>query len=215
MADRLGVVDAGGQLRRGEAAEHHRMDGADARAGQHGDHRLGHHRHVDDDAVALADAQVLQHAAQRRHLVAQLGVGVGARGLGDGAVVDQRLLLRRGRARRGGRGSSRPCCTRRRRTSGRTGRRRGRTPCPRACTSRSRARPRPRTPPGRASRRRRPRDSGSTWRSSRPGRRSARAAVVLRNSAERARECKAAFARRARGRPAPVGDSASPVTSLR
>ena len=41
----------------------------------------------------LADAEVLQHAAERRHLVAQLGVGVGARRLGDGAVVDQRLLL--------------------------------------------------------------------------------------------------------------------------
>ena len=58
------------------------------------DHRLGHHRHVDDDPVALCDAQVLQHAAERRHLVAQLGIGVGARRLGDGAVVDQRLLLR-------------------------------------------------------------------------------------------------------------------------
>ena len=36
------------------------------------DHGLGHHRHVDDDAVALADAEVLQHAAERRHLVVQL-----------------------------------------------------------------------------------------------------------------------------------------------
>jgi hypothetical protein len=32
---RLCVVDAGGQRARREAAEHHRMDGADARAGEH------------------------------------------------------------------------------------------------------------------------------------------------------------------------------------
>ncbi len=59
---RLGVLDARGKLRRGEAAEHHRVDGADAGAGQHGDHRFRHHRHVDDDPVALLDPQVLQHA---------------------------------------------------------------------------------------------------------------------------------------------------------
>ncbi len=51
--DRLGVVDAGRELVGGKAAEHHRMDGADAGAGEHGDQRLGHHRHVDDDPVAL------------------------------------------------------------------------------------------------------------------------------------------------------------------
>ena len=54
IGDRLGVVDAGGELVRGEAAEHDGMDGADPRAGQHRDDRLRHHRHVDDDAVALA-----------------------------------------------------------------------------------------------------------------------------------------------------------------
>ena len=61
---RLGVVDAGRQLLGGEAAEHHRMHGADARAGQHGDRRLRHHRHVEDDAVALLDPEVPQHAGE-------------------------------------------------------------------------------------------------------------------------------------------------------
>ena len=89
---RLGIVDAGCQLRRGEAAEHHGMNGADASACQHRHHRFGDHRHVDDDAIALLDTKVLQHGAERRHLVAQLGVGVRARGLGDGTVVDQRFL---------------------------------------------------------------------------------------------------------------------------
>ena len=44
-----------------------------------GDRRLGDHRHVDDDAVALADAEVVQDAGERGDLVGQLGVGVGAR----------------------------------------------------------------------------------------------------------------------------------------
>ena len=40
----------------GEAAEHHRVDGADAGAGLHGDDAFDRHRHVDQDAVALLDA---------------------------------------------------------------------------------------------------------------------------------------------------------------
>nr|WP_293261387.1 hypothetical protein [Nannocystis sp.] len=40
-----------------EAAEHHRMHGAEAGAGQHGDDGLRDHAHVDDHAVAGADAQ--------------------------------------------------------------------------------------------------------------------------------------------------------------
>ena len=68
------------------------MDGADAGAGQHRDHGFRHHRHIDDDPVALADTEILQHAAEACDLVGQLGVGVRAGALGDGAVVDQRRL---------------------------------------------------------------------------------------------------------------------------
>jgi hypothetical protein len=38
---RLRIVDAARQAHAGEAAEHHRVDRADARAGQHREHRLG------------------------------------------------------------------------------------------------------------------------------------------------------------------------------
>ena len=38
---------------------------------EHGDHRLRHHRHVDDDAVALADAGLDERAGEARDLVAQ------------------------------------------------------------------------------------------------------------------------------------------------
>src|SRR3546814_14001671 len=42
----LAVLDASGQRVGREAAEHHRVDGADAWAGQHGVGLLGDHRHV-------------------------------------------------------------------------------------------------------------------------------------------------------------------------
>ena len=75
---RLGVVDARRQLARGESAEHHRMDGADARAGEHGDRRLRHHRHVEDHAVAFFDAEIAQHAGEHLRLGQQAMIGDGA-----------------------------------------------------------------------------------------------------------------------------------------
>ena len=90
---RLGVVDPGRQLVRGKAAKHDRMDGADAGAGEHRHRRLGHHRHVDQHPVALADAEPGKNAGEPRHLVAQFAVGE-MRGLaGDRAVLDQRYAL--------------------------------------------------------------------------------------------------------------------------
>ena len=58
-----------------EAAEHHRMHRADARAGQHGVGRLGDHRQVDGDAVALLDAVRLQHVGELAHPLVQLAIG--------------------------------------------------------------------------------------------------------------------------------------------
>ena len=89
----LGVVDAGRQLLGGEAAEHHRMDRADARAGEHGEQRLGDHRHVDDDAVALADAEIDERRGERRHLVLQLAIADAPLRMGDRAVVIDRRLV--------------------------------------------------------------------------------------------------------------------------
>ncbi len=84
-----GIVDARGEFVGGESAEDHGVDGAEPRAGQHRDDRLGHHRHVDHDAVALADAEAAQHAGEPRGLVEQFAVGVGALGPGERRVVDQ------------------------------------------------------------------------------------------------------------------------------
>ncbi|XQU70162.1 hypothetical protein OJJOAM_002893 [Cupriavidus sp. H18C1] len=67
----------------GEAAEHDRMGGADAGAGLHRADALDRHRHVDHDAVALADAQRLQAIGQLAHARMQLAIG----NPGDRAVV--------------------------------------------------------------------------------------------------------------------------------
>ena len=72
---RLCVVDAGRQFARREAAEHHRVNGADARAGEHGDHGFRHHGHVEDDAVALFDAEIAQHGGEHLRLGQQPVVG--------------------------------------------------------------------------------------------------------------------------------------------
>jgi hypothetical protein len=87
------VVDPDGQLVGREPAEDHRVHRADPRAREHRDRGLGHHRHVDHHAVAHADAQTGQDPGEPRDLVAELRVRVGAPGVRDGGVVDQRGLL--------------------------------------------------------------------------------------------------------------------------
>jgi hypothetical protein len=69
---RRAVVDPDGQFVRGEAAEDDGMDRAKPGAGQHRLQRLGDHRHVDDDAVALGDALGAQRPGQRGDAVLQL-----------------------------------------------------------------------------------------------------------------------------------------------
>ena len=52
---------------------------APIRAGQHGDRQLGHHRHVDRDAVARLNAELLEHVGELADFAVQLGVGQLAR----------------------------------------------------------------------------------------------------------------------------------------
>ena len=59
----LAVDDTAGQRLGREAAEHHRMDRTDTGTGQHGDHGLGDHRHIDGDHVTPV------------HILATQGVG--------------------------------------------------------------------------------------------------------------------------------------------
>ena len=57
-----------------EAAEHDGVDGPDARAGQHRVGRLGDHRQVDGDAIALLDAQFLERVGHAADFAVQLAV---------------------------------------------------------------------------------------------------------------------------------------------
>ena len=68
------------------------MDRAQARAGQHGDDGLGHHRQVDHHAVAARHAQRGQRAGGLRDAPGQLGVGEAHDLAGHRAVPDQRRL---------------------------------------------------------------------------------------------------------------------------
>jgi hypothetical protein len=86
---RLRVIDACRQLVRGKAAEHNRMDRADAGAGEHRKRRFRHHRHVDQHAVALRNAQARQYTGQARDLIAEFVVGEEPDLSGDRAVPDQ------------------------------------------------------------------------------------------------------------------------------
>ena len=90
---RLGVLDAGCEFLRGKTAEHHRMHRADARAGQHRKHRFRHQRHIEDDAVALGDAEIGHHGGERLHLLEHLGIGEFRDRVGERRIVDQRHLI--------------------------------------------------------------------------------------------------------------------------
>jgi hypothetical protein len=69
------------------------MDRADARAGIHREQRFRHHRHVEDDAVALGDAEVLQDRGERLHFAQKLRISDDALRAGDRRVVDDRRLI--------------------------------------------------------------------------------------------------------------------------
>src|SRR6185369_13359925 len=88
------IVDARGQAGRGKPAEHHGVDGAQARAGQHGNGRLGNHGHVDDDPVALVDAQFLHDRGEAVYLAVQFLVGIAFLLVDFGGDVDQGVLVR-------------------------------------------------------------------------------------------------------------------------
>ena len=101
---RLRVVDAIRERLGAEAAEDDRVRCSEARAGQHRDRQLRDHRHVDRDAIAGPDAQLLERVGRLADLAQEVGVGQRARvaGLADPVVGD---LVAKPVARRGGPGS--------------------------------------------------------------------------------------------------------------
>ena len=61
-----------------EAAEHHRVGRTDAGAGEHGDGRFRHHRHVESHQIPLTDAQGLERIGGFAHFGVQLAVAEAA-----------------------------------------------------------------------------------------------------------------------------------------
>ena len=70
--------DAFAQRARTEAGEHDAVDRPDPDGREHRDDRLGRRRHVDREAVALADAEAAQAGGDPLDLGEELGVGQGA-----------------------------------------------------------------------------------------------------------------------------------------
>ena len=69
------VIDAIFERLGGEATEDDRVDGTDARTGQHGEGRLGNHRHIDTDTVALADPLCPQRIRESTDLNLEFLIG--------------------------------------------------------------------------------------------------------------------------------------------
>ena len=72
-------MDAAGKGIRRKAAEHHRMHRPDAGASEHCVGRLGDHRHIDGDPVALLNAARLQNIGHAANMLVQLTVADGFR----------------------------------------------------------------------------------------------------------------------------------------
>jgi hypothetical protein len=66
---RFAVVDPRRKLGRREPPEHHGVDRAQASAREHREDRLRHHRHIDHDGDAAANAEGVQPAGEARDLV--------------------------------------------------------------------------------------------------------------------------------------------------
>ena len=73
------VVDPLAQGGGGEAGEHDGVGEPEPGAGQHRDDRLGHHRHVEGDAVTRFEAEFGEVVCGTADFGEQLGVGDGAR----------------------------------------------------------------------------------------------------------------------------------------
>ena len=92
---RLRVVDAIAQRFGRESAEHHRVNRADARAGEHRDRHFGHERHVDRHSIASLDAELLQNVRELLDFDVQVPVRQRAAVAGLSFPDERRLVAAR------------------------------------------------------------------------------------------------------------------------
>src|SRR5471030_859505 len=88
-----GVINARRQAWRGEPAEYDRMDCAEPRAGQHREQGFGDHRQIDQDTLALANAERAHDGGHAIHFGVQLGIGVAPLDARFRRYIHQRVLL--------------------------------------------------------------------------------------------------------------------------
>ena len=91
---RLGIVDTGSQRTGSKTTENHRVDGADAGCGQDGEGCLGNHRHVNQNSVALLDAEVLVNRRHALDFTLQFSKAIDSLFVSFGRDEDQRAIIR-------------------------------------------------------------------------------------------------------------------------
>ena len=89
----FGIVDTHRQLVSGKAPEHHGVDGAQARGGEHGHGGFRDHRHVDQYPVAFFHPLLAQGTREGGDAFGELGVGDGLFAVRDGGIVVDRHLI--------------------------------------------------------------------------------------------------------------------------
>ena len=87
------IVKTGCEFPRGKATKDNRVNRTNPRTRQHGEQRLGDHRHIDDDAVAFLNTEILQHGGEGCDLIAEFAIGDFALRARDRAVVNNRRAV--------------------------------------------------------------------------------------------------------------------------
>ena len=88
-----GIVNAIFERLRGEATEDNRVDGADTRAGEHGERGFGNHGHVDTHTVTLTDSLRSQSVREATNLNLELLVGKPLGVIGVIPLPDNRSVI--------------------------------------------------------------------------------------------------------------------------
>ena len=71
----FGVINAGAEALRAEASKHHGVDCSQSSHGEHRHHGLRNQRHIDDDAIALLQAEACQQVGCLLHFLSELSIG--------------------------------------------------------------------------------------------------------------------------------------------
>ena len=78
-----GVVNSYCQFVGGKAAEHHGVNGAQARAGQHCNGRFRYHRHVNHHPVTFVHTFIFQGTGKGGYCIGELSIAVGSFAVGN------------------------------------------------------------------------------------------------------------------------------------